>query len=166
MSRPSSPILISDDEKEPAAAPVAAVPGAKDDQTPVAAAAEQGWSNDNGDEIETPEWLPDGFEMEGYYERDGTLKTTVRPSPPLPLLAGLIGLVASGVRVLAPAGASPMCRRSCARSWRPRVQPCVSPRPPHHVLARRPPPACCLHTSDPNGLVDWLRALGVYYDYI
>ncbi|KAG2569855.1 hypothetical protein PVAP13_7NG444700 [Panicum virgatum] len=81
MSRPSSPILISDDEKGPAAAPVAAVPGAKDDQTPVAAAAEQGWSNDDGDEIETPDWLPDGFEMEGYYERDGTFKTTAYICP-------------------------------------------------------------------------------------
>ena len=82
MSRPSSPILISDDEKEPAAAPVAAVvPGAKDEQTPVAAA--EGCSNDDGDGIEAPGWLPDGFEMEGYYERDGTFKTTVRPSPSL-----------------------------------------------------------------------------------
>ncbi|KAG2575766.1 hypothetical protein PVAP13_7KG372000 [Panicum virgatum] len=80
MSRPSSPILISDDEKEPAAAPVAAVvPGAKDEQTPVAAA--EGCSNDDGDGIEAPGWLPDGFEMEGYYERDGTLKTTAYICP-------------------------------------------------------------------------------------
>jgi hypothetical protein len=77
MSRPSSPILISDDEKEPAAAPVAAVQGAKDEQAPVAVAE---GSND-GDGIETPSWLPDGFEIEGYYERDGTFKATVRPSP-------------------------------------------------------------------------------------
>ncbi|XP_025823305.1 uncharacterized protein LOC112899166 isoform X2 [Panicum hallii] len=77
MSRPSSPILISDDEKEPAAAPVAAVQGAKDEQAPVAVAE---GSND-GDGIETPSWLPDGFEIEGYYERDGTFKATAYICP-------------------------------------------------------------------------------------
>ncbi|PUZ49564.1 hypothetical protein GQ55_7G335500 [Panicum hallii var. hallii] len=77
MSRPSSPILISDDEKEPAAAPVAAVQGAKDEQAPVAVAE---GSND-GDGIETPGWLPDGFEIEGYYERDGTFKATAYICP-------------------------------------------------------------------------------------
>ncbi|RLM73764.1 hypothetical protein C2845_PM15G26340 [Panicum miliaceum] len=72
MSRASSPILISDDENEPAAAPVNAVPGAKDDEQAPVAAAEG--SNDGG-------WLPDGFEMEGYYERDGTFKTTAYICP-------------------------------------------------------------------------------------
>ncbi|RLM65389.1 hypothetical protein C2845_PM16G24350 [Panicum miliaceum] len=77
MSRPSSPILISDDKKEPAVAPVAAVQGTKDEQVPVAVAE---GSND-GDGIETPGWLPDGFEIEGYYERDGTFKVTAYICP-------------------------------------------------------------------------------------
>jgi hypothetical protein len=73
-SRASSPIVvISDDEENPVSPPVAAVlPDAEHGWPPTA-----DWSED--EDVPRPDWLPDGFGMEGYLE-DGTFQATVRPS--------------------------------------------------------------------------------------
>jgi len=60
----NSPIVISDDEEEEPA---------------VLAPAADGDGSDNGG---IPGWLPDGFEMGGYYLEDGNFRATVRPIRP------------------------------------------------------------------------------------
>ncbi|OEL38004.1 hypothetical protein BAE44_0000977 [Dichanthelium oligosanthes] len=73
-SSTAAPIVISDDHEEPVA-PVATVPaGAEHEQQAVA--AEGLLDDDDDDGIERPDWLPDGFEIEGYYVEDGSFKTT------------------------------------------------------------------------------------------
>ncbi|KAJ1273523.1 hypothetical protein BS78_06G287400 [Paspalum vaginatum] len=71
----NSPIVISDDEEEPvlqapAAVATVVVPGPDEQEQPVAAEDEE-W----------PGWLPDGFEMEGYYLEDGKFQATSYTCP-------------------------------------------------------------------------------------
>ncbi|CAL5024648.1 unnamed protein product [Urochloa decumbens] len=73
-SSAASPLIIltsSDDEKAP---PVAAVPVGReeDEQEHPEAGEEYEWSDPDDDDG----WLPDGFEVEGYRERDGSFKAT------------------------------------------------------------------------------------------
>ena len=71
-------VISDDEEKSPRVSPpvaAAVVPEAEYEWPPTA-----GWSEDEDEDVPRPDWLPDGFGMEGYKQDDGTFQATVRPS--------------------------------------------------------------------------------------